>query len=256
MLVASCAAVAPATLPAFPPLLAVATWNMDAGRGDLPRLLHDLESGRLTAGEAEEFVVLLQEAVADELPLLQRLTDARHWSLLFVPAHYDGTRTRGNAILASRPLLNGRSIALPQERQPRTAAAASFELAGRSLFVVSVHLENRTSWWKGGLFSDAARGRQAEALVGGLPKDTPGILGGDLNTWLGPSEPAWRVLAQRFGDTPAFMHTPTFRGRLVLDHLLYDLPPGWRAAARVSPDTYDSDHHPVVAAIAREQPQY
>ena len=117
------------------------------------------------------------------------------------------------------------------------------------MFVVSAHLENRLGGLKG-LFSDAARERQAEALIDALPAAEHGIVGGDLNTWMGPQEPVLRVLARRFLDSPGVMRAPTFRGRLVLDHLFFDLPEGWRAFTRVMPQTYGSDHHPVVGVIS------
>lgn len=248
LLTIACARPPVATAPAGRPVtLAIVTWNMDAGSGDLSRLTADLDTGRLTAGPPGDVVLLLQEAVAEHSAQLQALADSRHWSVAFAPVGFDGHRTRGNAILSSRPLIDPRAIPLPRERQPRAALAASIELAGEHLFVVSAHLENRVNGWRT-LFSDTARGRQAEALVRALPA-TPGILGGDLNTWLGPHEAAWRVLSERFADTPAFMRTPTFRDRLVLDHLLFDLPPGWQGRTTVARDSYGSDHHPVVGMV-------
>ena len=97
-----------------------------------------------------------------------------------------------------------------------------------TLFVVSTHLENRLGWLRG-LFGDRARGRQAEALLQALPQGH-GIVGGDFNTMLGPNEPAWRAMLGRFPDTPD-RPEPTFRDRLVLDHLFFDLPDGWRGDA-------------------------
>jgi hypothetical protein len=44
---------------------------------------------------------------------------------------------------------------------------------------------------------------------------------------------------------------PTFRDRLVLDHLFFDLPDGWRAERRVVADRYRSDHHPVLGLLYR-----
>lgn len=223
--------------------MTIATWNMHGGAGDIGQLLSALEAERLTGADT---VLLLQEAVEEDAAELERLADARHWSMFFAPVR--GDRTRGNAILSSRPLILSYSIQLPRERQPRTAAVASIDLRSERMFVVSAHLENRLGGLQG-LFSDAARARQAEALIEALPAAGHGILGGDLNTWMGPREPALRVLAQRFSDSPGTPRAPTFRGRLVLDHLFFDLPEGWRAFTRVMPDAYGSDHHPVVAVI-------
>jgi endonuclease/exonuclease/phosphatase family metal-dependent hydrolase len=170
-------------------------------------------------------------------------------SAIFIPVASDGRRIRGNAILSTLPLFDAHTIELPRQRQRRTAVAATIDVNGRRLFIVSAHLENRVSWLKGGLLSDTARGRQAEALLRALPASEPGILGGDLNTWLGTREPAWRAFGRRFDDTPSEPTAPTFRDRLVLDHLFFDLPPEWHASRRVLEDAYGSDHHPVVGVI-------
>ena len=230
-------------------MLGVVTWNMDAGRGDLPRLIADLEAGRLTPGPPEHVALLLQEAVEDDVPTLPAIARARKWHLAFDPVRLNGPRATGNAILSSQPLHDHRSIPLPRERQPRGAVAASVDVAGERMFLVSAHLENRVSLWRA-LFSDVARRRQADALIDALPEDGFGVLGGDFNAWLGRNEAAWRVLLDRFDDTPGVIRTATFRDRLVLDHLLFDLPPDWHAVTAVSRDRYASDHHPVVAALS------
>jgi endonuclease/exonuclease/phosphatase family metal-dependent hydrolase len=152
----------------------------------------------------------------------------------------------GNAIISTIPLEDPRTIDLPRERQPRAAVVASVRVGGQPLLLVSTHLENRLGWLRG-LFGDRARGRQAEALIEGLPRGH-GIVGGDFNTMLGPDEPALRLLLERFPDTPE-RPEPTFRDRLVLDHLFLDLPDGWGVTRRVIGDQYGSDHHPVVADI-------
>ena len=235
-------------IPDGPPLATIVTWNLNAGAGDLAALLADLGRGTLTRTTATETVVLLQEAIVEDQQYLQRLADLRGWSMILVPVRFDGRRTRGNAILASRPLQFPRAIPLPQERQIRNAAAAFVWFGNQRLFVVSTQLENRLAGFRG-LLSDTARARQAAALLAALPAGEPGIVGGDLNTWMGRGEPALRALADRFSDTPALLPDATFRGGVPLDHLFLDLPEGWRAVARVASDRYGSDHHPVVAAI-------
>jgi len=89
------------------------------------------------------------------------------------------------------------------------------------------------------------------ALIAALPPG-PGIVGRDMNTILGPHDPAWRTLLARYPDTPA-RPGPTFRERLVLDHLFFDLPDGWRATRTVLTDRYWSDHRPVLGVIRRER---
>jgi endonuclease/exonuclease/phosphatase family metal-dependent hydrolase len=247
---------------------------MHAGRGDLERLRYDLASGILTDGVPVDYVLLLQE----DLESLSALTNvgadlalknvgadlqvgpggAQHsaravaetngLSFFFSPVRRDDRRMSGNAILSTRPLLEPRSVSLARQRQPRSAVAATIRLDSASLFLVDVHMENRLAWWRL-LFSDTARGKQAAALLREIPQQGDGILGGDLNTWLGPREPAWQLMLRRFPDTPRDPLQPTFHDRLVLDHLFFDLPDGWSVTRRVLKDAYGSDHHPVIAVI-------
>jgi endonuclease/exonuclease/phosphatase family metal-dependent hydrolase len=229
------------------PTLAVITWNLHAGAGDLPRLVSDLVAGRLTRTPPVEYVLLLQEAVAGTRSDPAALAAARSLSLAYAPVRQNRRTTTGNAIVSTRPLSAIRTIALPRARQARSALLGTITLAGTDLFVVSAHFENRVSWWHL-LFSDRARGRQAAALVAELPAG-PGIVGGDLNTWLGTAEPAWALLAMRFPRAADRISVPTFRDRLVLDHLFFDLPHAWQVERRVLPETYRSDHHPVLAVV-------
>jgi len=233
---------------ASPADLAVVAWNMDAGRGDLSQLVSDLISGRLTGAPPVDVVLLLQELVSGAGVDPGELAQARGLHAFVVPVYEIDGQVRGNAIVSTRPLNETRAIALPRERQPRMAAFATITVGTQPLFLVSTHLENRLGWLRGGVFSDTARGRQAERLLEALP-DGPGILGGDLNTLLGPAEPAWRLFGSRFPDTPPDDSGPTFRERLVLDHLFFDLPDGWTARRRVLEDRYGSDHHPVVGVV-------
>ena len=170
-------------------------------------------------------------------------------SVFFAPVRGDERGMSGNAILSTRPLHDPRILPLQRERQPRGAVAATIMLDAATLFVVDVHMENRVTWWRA-LFSDMARGEQARALLEQLPAHDHGILGGDLNTWLGPREPAWRAMLRRFPNAPRDPPQPTFHDRLVLDHLFFDLPAGWVVRRRVINNAYGSDHHPVVATIS------
>lgn len=260
-MVAACAPparprVAPPAI-ATDPLVAIATWNLHAGRGDLTRFIDDLASGALTGVRPPGFVVLLQEDVepleslslARNKPGAGALAASRGLSFYFVPVRGGASRTSGNAMLSTQPLEMPRALMLPRERQPRAAAQATIQVAGERLFIVNVHMENRVTWWRS-LFSDRARGEQAQALLREIPSRSHGILGGDLNTWLGPREAAWQDMARRFPDTPHDPPQPTFHDRLVLDHLFFDLPAGWIVSPRVINNAYGSDHHPVVAVVS------
>ena len=219
------------------PVLAPSSPGHGRRTRDLQRLVADLEAGRLGGGPPAACLVLLQEAVEDDL---HAIANGRGWPLFFVRVRDDGGRARGNAILSSLPILNPRTIPLPRERQPRAAAAASVDIAGRRLFVVSAHLENRARWWTAGLLSDAARGRQVDVLLQVLPPDEPGIVGGDFNS--GSAKHRLAALAHLFGETP--------RARAPTSEPL-SLAPLLRSAAdcncvRVVPDAYGSDHTPVM----------
>jgi endonuclease/exonuclease/phosphatase family metal-dependent hydrolase len=233
--------------------LTVVSWNMHGGAGDLEAMLQDLETGTLSGGNPGERLLLLQEARGDGDQDVRRIAERRGLSAFFGAVHHrdhDGSGAGvaiGNAIVSSRPLVNPRAIDLPRERQRRAAVLADIEVGGRTLLVASTHLENRLGWLQG-FFGDRARGRQARALLDVIPPGQPGILGGDMNTMLGPDEPAWRAFLGRFPDTPDSPQ-PTFRDRLVLDHLFFDLPDGWRATQQVIRERYGSDHHPVLAVV-------
>ena len=241
LLVLGCVRSSPAVVVPFTSAdLVVLTWNMHGGRGDLRRLIADLETGRLTGSTPRDYVLLLQEFVNRQET---GVASSKHALTLFTSPVRG---VMGNAIVSTFQLQDSRTVDLPRERQRRGALVATIRVQGETLFVTSTHLENRLGWLQG-LFGDRARGRQADALLDALPQGH-GVVGGDFNTMLGPDEPAWRVLLKRFPDTPD-RPEPTFRDRLVLDHLFFDLPDGWRVTRRVVRDRYGSDHHPVIATI-------
>jgi Endonuclease/Exonuclease/phosphatase family len=224
------------------PDLVIVTWNLHDGAGDLTRLLADLVAGKLTDGvPVGHYLLLLQEAA----PEIIEFARTRGLSAYFEPVH----PTRGNAIVSTHPLLDARTIELPRERQRRVAVVATLQMDYSNLQVVSTHFENRVSWWRGGLFSEGARLRQAEALIAALPPDGPVVVGGDFNAWLGRDEPAWRALARRFPDGPPPPAQPTFRRRLFLDELFFDLPEGWRVDRSIIDNRYGSDHHAVLGLL-------
>lgn len=255
LLVTACAAraqVAPAPLP-DPPALAVVTWNVHAGVGNLPRLVDDLTNGRITGTPVRNYVILLQETIAGNQYDVVSFARQRQLFAYFAPVRESNRGTSGNAIVTTEQPLEARTIVLPRIRRMRKAIVATFEIEGRPMFIANAHLENRLSWLVGGLFADKARSRQAQALLDALPPG-PGMVGGDLNTILGPDEPTLRMLNDRFRDTPAERQVATFHNRLVLDHLFFDLPDGWVATRQVIADRYDSDHHPVLGLVfARQQ---
>jgi endonuclease/exonuclease/phosphatase family metal-dependent hydrolase len=233
-------------------LMVIATWNMEEGKGDLPRFIDDLASGRLTSFPVRDYIILLQEAIDGMGHNVVPVAQSRQLFSAFDPIRTSdhGRGTTGNAMVATRALGDVRPIDLPHERRARRALQATIDIGGVELFTVSAHLENRVSYIGGfgAMLSDRARKRQADALLTAIPNG-PGVLGGDFNTWFGATEPALRALLRRFTDTPRERPEPTFDNRLVLDHLLFDLPDNWEAARQVVSDRYGSDHNPVLGVI-------
>jgi len=276
----------PSNLPAAVDRLAVVTWNVHVGFGDVRELIRRLQSGRYTGGKGvQDFVLLLQEAyrrdggvpartsVRLRLPArigagslsrrgsdIDRLVRDERLSALYVPSMRNGgdpaePEDRGNAIVSTLPLGSPAVIELPFEHQRRAAALAVVEGRTRSgsawrLGVVNVHFDTALAITRGGPL--AARRRQATALIDALanaPDDA--VLGGDFNTWLGSREPALKFLRRAFpeGDHRA---TATWKGPLglhaSLDHLLARGRARLRDVARL-PDRLGSDHYPVMGII-------
>lgn len=243
------AAQPPVTAPALSTDFAIVTWNMHIGAGDLPRLVGDLAAGRLTGSVPQNYLLLLQEVTDGGLHDPAPIAQDRQLSFVFEPLRLRKGRMVGNAVLSSLPLSSVRLFELPRERVRRGAIIASTVVAGQELFITDVHLENRVSLLRGLLFSDGPRGRQARALIDVLPPGH-GILGGDLNTWLGPDEPALKAFSARFPDTPTAPMQPTVRDRLLLDYLFFDVPDGWQVRRWSLRDYYGSDHRPVVGVVS------
>lgn len=249
-----CAAVGPAVFGGWadPPTervdsIAVVSWNLHIGGGDLRGLVRDLREGVFTSGEpVEHFVLLLQEAYREDdsvpafdaglpfgggeslaPPTGERQDIVGHaenlgLSIFYAPSMRNGEgrgttpEDRGNAILATLPMTDPVAIELPLARQRRVVVSAAIPMApsgpdgddSPSLHVSSVHFENDAS----GLARDElARLTQAEALIEGIPDVELAVAAGDINTWTrGRDEAAVRVLLEAFPDTPPFPEGHTY----------------------------------------------
>ena len=259
---------------------AIVSWNTHVGAADLDVFIADLRAGRLTRTPVADFVLLLQEAyrsgdavpsatavnwaaaIFGPGPLASRieataLAEQLGLSHVYVPSMRNGrpgvtTEDRGNAILSTSRLRDLSAIELPLERQRRVAIAATVAVKNASgattdLRVVSTHFTNMVmhhAW----ILSESGRLRQARALVQALPGDAPMVVGGDLNSWFGYRDAAYRELAHKLSGAAVEDRRATF-GPLRLDHLLFRLPDGWRAEVRRANSKYGSDHYPLVALI-------
>lgn len=264
--------------------LVIVNWNMHVGGGDFERLAADVR--RQAGDDRVPIVFLLQEAYREGPEVPTRLDGSASFASLIRTLRPDGSREeiedvarrlglnayyvpsmrnggpgisaedRGNAILSTVSLGELGAIELPFERQRRVAVAATVTgstTAGARwrLRVVSAHLDNmvgaRRLWVAGGEFG---RTRQARGLVTALADEKALVLGGDLNTWFGFQDAAYRTAAAAFPQTHVSDRRPTFHGLLRLDHLFFRLDPGWSARFRRAEHTYGSDHFPLIAEIA------
>jgi endonuclease/exonuclease/phosphatase family metal-dependent hydrolase len=274
--------------------IAIVSWNVHVGGGDVSRLVEELRAGTLSGGRpVRDFVLLLQEVhrasidlppasmgrvpgrVEEYSPTGERLdvvalARRQRLALFYVPSmrngRIDGERAedRGNAILSTLPLSELEAIELPREAQRRVGLAVT--VRGRAsdgtpwqLRLANAHLDTRSSGTRLWASFGAGRLRQARAVADALPTDLPVVLGGDLNTWSLPFlEDALPALRTRFPQTPAPLGAPTFSsGRLfsrTLDHFFFRLPESWTARYVRLDDRRGSDHYPLLAWVRPATP--
>ncbi|MET0166003.1 MAG: endonuclease/exonuclease/phosphatase family protein, partial [Vicinamibacterales bacterium] len=267
--------------------LAILSWNVHVGGGDIVGIVNALRSGEFTGGQpVRNFVVLLQEAFRTGAtvprtpagvsiprrieafppngPRQDIVQTARALGLgvFYVPSMRNGAdegaaaEDRGNAILSTLPLVNFAGIELPFERQRRIAAVArvtGIDTAGNPwhLRLVSAHLNATASIRRLWVFSSGVRGRQAKQLATVLAsEDVPTVMGSDLNSWAGgASEPAVTELLPHFPQTSIPVGQSTFRGGRMLDYMFLRLPSVWASEVRTIDDFFGSDHRPLISWI-------
>ena len=271
--------------------IAVVSWNVHAGGGDLPHVIRELRSGRLTSGRPPGgFVLLLQEALrggasvptilSTDSPVPERVSssagnrsrndvvtvaEAEGLSLFYLPSMRNGrhgglnSEDRGNAILSTFDLEGPIGVELPFARQRRVAVAAVLNGAtpgGESwqLRVASVHLDASTGPRQMWLFSSAHRERQAQAVVAALAQDDNEQ---QHPTIVGADLNTWAGGRRE----PAFITLQRwlpdvgpgapFARWLSLDFLFLELPPRWNAKPQRSTSSFGSDHRPIVSIVER-----
>ena len=183
--------------------LAIVTWNVNVGGGDLESFLReelhlDCEVGQPTRGRRfSHFALLLQEArrLSDAVPIVP---DGRNvppriepdpWpgehrdivdiarscglALFYVPSmrngveETDGAREdRGNAILSTLPLSDFIALELPFEGSRKVAVAATVHSqSGDSLRLVNLHLSVSSTFYRTLTTGNSTRLRQAQGMV-------------------------------------------------------------------------------------------
>jgi len=266
--------------------LAIVTWNVHVGSGDIADLVARLRRGEFTGGTPiEHFILLLQEAyrrdpavpsrvprgfptpsriaaAVGRAPDIASVAKALGVSVFYVPAMRNGiaavdAEDRGNAILSTLDLHDLVVVELPMERQRRTAAVAVVEGHASDgspwkLRVADVHLDTALAFTRGGPF--AARRRQAHALIDALrtPEELATVLAGDFNTWWGASEPALNILRSAFPQTPRTANAKTWSGPLgihaQLDYMFIRGPFEGVQLKRLS-SQFGSDHYPLLGLV-------
>lgn len=264
--------------------LAIVSWNVHGGEGDLDELITRLRRGDFTGGESVvDFVLLLQETyrrgelipahVDRRLPMPHRLGRSaraprddvtaiaeRHGlALFYAPAMRNGAgdgdpEDRGNAMASSFAMTDAQVLELPLEHQRRIVPIVTVEgwRSNRTPWRVRIadaHFDTGLAIAHGGPFR--ARRHQAQAVIDALAGRGLAVAAGDFNTWFGDREPAIASLRAAFPQTPAVDGLTTWRGPLGLHARLdYVFVRGaGSVVVRRLPDRLGSDHYPLLALL-------
>jgi endonuclease/exonuclease/phosphatase family metal-dependent hydrolase len=260
--------------PAGARTLAVLSWNVWIGRGDLAALLSRIREGAYAAEgipAGTPMVALVQEAYRADATIpdacngshgrdtyrrrgsdehdIRRVAEQLGMSLRYAPSMRNGTHRsdRGNAILSTLPLVDAVATELPLALQRRVAVSASVVCGAQTLRVHTAHLDPRGRTARD-LLGTAGRLAQIRGLIDvlALHDGVPHILGADLNLARQRQEPAFRALVDAGFVTgipardPTWTHTYHRLPRLILDWLLVADEGGAISAA----DVRRLDEHP------------
>jgi len=245
--------------------LAIVTWNVNVGGGDLELFLQeelnlDCDGGRpLRRQGFSHFVLLLQEArrlsgaipvVRDDRSVPPRI-EPDPWpgehrdvadiardcglALFYVPSmrngvvETDGKREdRGNALLSSLPLSDFIALELPFEGSRKVAVAATvLSQTGDSLRLVNLHLSVSSTFYRTLMSGNSTRLRQAQGMTEALS-----IIEAQRSPQRVPS-----IATVAGGDTNTWSDDETALQRLRID--FPDSPPSDGVTTR---DPFPTDH--------------
>lgn len=219
----------PASPPAQPAKLRIASWNVELGAD--PAALADeiLTSPALATAD----LILVQEIEAhpgEPGTRASRLATALGMTWFYAPARPEGDGTHGDAILSRLPLATPEVKQLPFVDQAiharhRIASRATLELGTRTLTIVNVHLDTR--------LDVTDRIRQLDPAVADNPADV--VVGGDLNTL------PWIWVADALPLTSSEAVLGADQAQIVDDYL--------RAQGFATPIVHDADTHESVIGM-------
>lgn len=238
--------------------IAILTWNINVGGGDLPafmagELSHRCDPDIEAPARPFHFVLLVQEVYRASVDLpeahsgptipwvieperapggqldIVEVAERCGLALLYVPSARNGPdapdrvrEDKGNAILSTLALADPAAIELPYEAGRKVAVTATVRgPGGGRIRVVSVHLDVASTLARTLMSGNGTRVRQGLGMAAALEsmESMPTVVGGDFNTWTA-SETVLRRLADLFPDSPAWDGEPT-RGAFPPDHMLF-----------------------------------
>jgi endonuclease/exonuclease/phosphatase family metal-dependent hydrolase len=223
-----------------------ATYNVHGCVGTDGR--HDPVRVSAVIGELDADVVALQEftypsTVALETRAPVVLTMADPYECALGPARQSSTQCFGNALLTRHPIVEVHRLDLSMaRREPRSAIAATIDVAGTHVHVLAAHLGLR-------IRERRFQVRQILEYLDSVRNMLVVVLG-DFNDWL-PGRSVVHVLDHRLGRPPRPRSFPSWYPLVPLDRIWVQPQSALRRirahhtrAARVA-----SDHCPVVAEI-------
>ncbi len=229
-----------------PDMLRVATYNVHACVGTDGR--HDPDRVAAVIAEVDADIVALQEftypagvAIETRMPVTRTIADA--YECVLGPTRQDVTECFGNALLTRHRIVEVHRFDLSMERrEPRGAIAATIDVRGTIVHVLSAHLGLRVS----------ERRFQVRQILDYLDsvRHTVVVVLGDFNDWL-PGRSVVHVLDDRLGEPPRPASFPVQWPIVPLDRIwVHPLRALRRIVTHATPAARRaSDHFPVVADL-------
>ena len=224
----------------------IATYNVHGCVG--PDGRHDPARTTAVIAELDADVIALQEfrypadiALETRTPVV--LTELEQYQCALGPARQDRAHCFGNVLLTRHHIREVHRLDLSiARREPRAALAATIDVGGVDLHVLSAHLGLRL----------AERRFQVEQILKYLRslRGTFIAVMGDFNDWL-PGRSVVHVLDEHMGATPFVKSFPVIWPMMALDRIWIQPRDACRTVTthRSATARRASDHYPVVAEL-------